>query len=48
MINYKGQYNFSSCPLWWEEVYETLTKYKYEILELKPYLKEILNDNNME
>ena len=27
----------------WEEVYETLTKCRYEILSLKPYLMDILS-----
>ena len=29
----------------WKRVYETLTDYKYEIIELSPYIKEILNDD---
>ena len=32
----------------WEQVYDTLTKYKYEILELKPYLEDMLKDNDTE
>ncbi len=32
-------------PYIWKRVYGTLTKYKYEIIELKAYIKEILNDD---